>query len=156
MQNAQVEAGDHQQEMTLYVLHARNSAKPPEQQQWCVAVGAVFDYVAVQSRAVMLLSHLDRISLGGNTCTCVCGVQSRHGNLDFIKEKGASESGVWNKCRAAFVVCSCSFSPCPRVCWCIPLLYVLLLYLCECVNDETLMSLCGRLWWSCLFHELAL
>lgn len=51
-------------------------------------MGVVFDYVAVQSKAVMLLSYLDRISSGGNTCSCVCRVQSRHGNLDFIKEIG--------------------------------------------------------------------
>lgn len=69
-------------------MHEAESGEPPEQKWWCVTVGVVFDYVAVQSKAVMLLSHLDRISSGGNTCSCVCRVQSRHGNLDLIKETG--------------------------------------------------------------------
>lgn len=76
-------------------MHEAESGKPPEQKCWCVVVGVVFDYVAVQSKAVMLLSHLDRISSGGNTCSCVCRVQSRHGNLDFIKEMGKEKRGKW-------------------------------------------------------------
>lgn len=72
------------------------SGKLLQQKCWCVTVGVVFDYVAVQSKAVMLLSHLDRISSGGNTCSCVCRVQSRHGNLDLIKRIGEEEreSGI--------------------------------------------------------------
>lgn len=68
-------------------MHEAESGKPPEQKR-CLTVGVVFDYVAIQSKAVMLLSHLDRISSGGNTCSCVCCVQTRHGNLNLIKEMG--------------------------------------------------------------------
>lgn len=72
-------------------MHDAESGKPPKQRWWCVTMGVVFDYVAVQSKAVMLLSHLDRISSGGNTCSCICRIQSRHGNLDLIKEMGKEE-----------------------------------------------------------------
>lgn len=83
---------------TLYFMlymHEAENEKLPEQKCWSATVGVVFDYVAVQSKAVMLLSHLDRISSGGNTCSCVCRVQSRHGNLDFIKEMGKEKGEKW-------------------------------------------------------------
>lgn len=70
---------------TFYMCEAV-SGKLPEQTCWCVTVGVAFDYVAVESKAVMSLSHLDPISSGRNTCSRVCRIQSRHGNLDFIKE----------------------------------------------------------------------
>lgn len=100
-------------------MHEAEGGKTPKQKWWCVTVGVVFDYVAVQSKAVMLLSHLDRISSGGNTCSRVCRVQSRHGNLDLIKEIGKEkreqEMGVRSNCRFAFGVRSLSVFP-ARVC----------------------------------------
>lgn len=111
-------AEDGRRSYCIFYMHDAASGKPPEQKWWCVTVGVVFDYVAVQSKAVMLLSHLDHISSGRNTCSCVCRIQSRHGNLDFIREQRERERelGVWSKCTTAFVVCSCSFFPCPCVC----------------------------------------
>lgn len=69
----------------VFYRHGKASGKPPDQTRWCITVGVVSDYVAVQSQTVMSLSHLDRISSGRNTCLCVCRRQSRHGNFDFIK-----------------------------------------------------------------------
>lgn len=79
----------------IFYMYEAESVKPSSQMWWwCVIVGVVFDYVAVQSKAAMLLSHLDRITSGGNTCSCVCRVQSRDGNLDLIK-KMAEETEQW-------------------------------------------------------------
>lgn len=48
------------------VCLTRGEWKASEKQKWWrVTVGAVFDYVAVRSKVVMLLSHLDSISSGG-------------------------------------------------------------------------------------------
>lgn len=69
----------------VFYMHGEESGKPPDQTCWCITVGVVSDDVAVQSKAVMSLSHLDRISLGRNACWCVWRRQSRHGNFDFIK-----------------------------------------------------------------------
>lgn len=84
-------AEDGRRSYCIFYMHDVASGKPPEQKWWCVTVGVVFDYVAVQSKAVMLLSHLDHISSGRNTCSCVCRIQSRHGNLDFIREQRERE-----------------------------------------------------------------
>lgn len=84
---------------------------PPKQKCWCVAVGVAFDYVAVQSKAVMLLSHLDRISLGrGNARSCVrrdavTAWQPRFRQRDGGERGVGGELGVWSKCTTAFVVC---------------------------------------------------
>lgn len=80
--------------------------------RWCITVGVVSDYAAVQSQTVMSLSHLDHISQGKNTCLCVCRRQSRHGNFDFIKANRVGEElGVWRKCTTV-----CSFTTCLWVC----------------------------------------
>lgn len=98
-------------------MHGEASGKPPDQTCWCATVGVVSDYVAVQSKAVMLLSHLDRISPGGNACLCVCRRQSRHGNFDFIKaDREGEELAVWRKCTTVFLACTCP--PFPHPCWC--------------------------------------
>lgn len=67
--------------------------QPPDQMCWWITVGVVSDYAAVQSQTVMSLSHLDRSSLGRNTCLCVCRRQSRHGNFDFIKAESGGRIG---------------------------------------------------------------
>lgn len=88
----------------VFYMHGDASGKPPDQTCWCVTVGGVSDYVAVQSKAVMLLSHLDRISSGRNACLCVCRRQSRRGNFHFIKAKREKEElAVWRKCITAFL-----------------------------------------------------
>lgn len=93
---------------------------PPKQKCWCVTVGVAFDYVAVQSKAVMLLSHLDRISLGrGNARSCVrrnavTVWQPRFRQRDGGERGAGGELGVWSKCTTAFVACFVLFfSPPP-------------------------------------------
>lgn len=81
------QAGD----CTVYIFFLHG--KLPKLKWWFGTLGAVFDYLAIQSKAVMLLSHLDRIPWGGNTCSCVCCIQSRHGNLDLIRETGKEQRG---------------------------------------------------------------
>lgn len=98
----------------VFYMHGEASGKPPDQTCWCVTAGVVSDYVAVQRKAVMLLSHLDRISPGRNACLCVCRRQSRHGNFDFIKaNREGEESAVWRKCTTVFLACMCSSPPPP-------------------------------------------
>lgn len=69
----------------------------------------------------MLLSYLDRTSSGGNTCPCVCRVQSRHGNLDLIKEMG-KDKGEREMAPLSLRVLMHTF------------LCALLQHACECVN----------------------
>lgn len=134
---------------TFYTREAA-SGKLPEQTCWCVTVGVAFDYVAVQSKAVMSLSHLDPISSGRNTCSRVCRIQSRHGNLDFIKERREWERGkelaVWSKCTTVFLVCSCSFFSLSLCVLMHIILCILLQYACECVKYENLMKPTSSVW----------
>lgn len=99
----------------VFYMHGEASGKP-DQTCWCVTVGVVSDYVAVQSKAVMSLSHLDHISAGRNACLRVCRRQSRHGNFHFIKaNKEGEEWAVWRKCTTVFLVCMGSSPPSPSL-----------------------------------------
>lgn len=73
----------------VFHMHGEASGKPPDQMLCTVhTVGVVSDYVAIQRKTAMSLSHLDRISPRKDACLCVCRRQSRHGNFDFIKQRG--------------------------------------------------------------------
>lgn len=85
---------------------------PPEQKCWCVTVGVAFDYVAVQSKAVMSLSHLDRISLGrGNARSSVPRNAATAWQPRFRQRDGGEMGvgvwggglGVWSKCTTALL-----------------------------------------------------
>lgn len=135
MDSGRVAGGWH----CVFYMRGEASGKPPDQTCWCLTVGVVSDYVAVQSKAVMLLSHLDRISPGRNACLCVCRRQSRHGNFDFIKaDREGEELLVWRKCTTVFLACTCSPPHTPPFLAC-----ALLQYARECVKYENLMKPTG-------------
>lgn len=83
----------------------------------------VFDYVAVQSKAVMSVSHLDRIS-SRETLVRASAVYS-HGMASSISSNREKRNGVLVYCTHALFFCLClcvlmhiglcPFTVCPRM-----------------------------------------
>lgn len=136
-----------QKDLLPHPMHAAEMREPREQKWWCV----VFDYVAVQSKAVMLLSHLDRISSGGKLLfvrlpRTVTAWQPRSHQRDGQREKREPNGCLWQVCGCVCGVLRLS-PPCPCVCRCILVCVCSLLqYACESVNSKNVMRPTGSLW----------